>query len=76
MDRPFKYDYGQTARIVTHAPAGFRSQERVAVVGMRVVRRKNEATAAGHSVGTHLYTVEYSDGSSVEIPEEYIEPAQ
>ena len=70
----FRYDYGQTVRVSAHAPGAFRPGQLVAVVGMHRIERDDHALQMGHPVGTVLYTIEYDDGSSVQIPEEYIEP--
>jgi len=70
----FRYHYGQTVRVSAHARKSFRPGELVAVVGMWKVSNNEQAHHTGHPVGTVLYLIEYDDGSSIEIPEEYIEP--
>ena len=73
MNTPYRYKYGQTVRVTAHAPQSFAPGEYVAVVGMHTVWQETESSATGYPMGTLLYTIEYADGSSKEITEEYIE---
>lgn len=73
MVASYRYDHGQTARVVAHAPESLVPGEYVAVVGMRTVRQEVESSATGYPIGTRLYLIEYADGSSKEVAEEYIE---
>jgi hypothetical protein len=75
MTESFRYDYGQTVRIVASAPASLRPGAEVAVVGMTKLDYARELLGVRHPVGTVAYLIEYADGTSVEVPEQYIEPA-
>lgn len=58
----FLYDWGETLRVVTTAPESFRLGQICSVCGMR------------EHGGENLYLIEFSDGSSLEVPECYLEP--
>lgn len=73
MTEIYRFDWGDTARIARNAPESYHPGTRVAIVGMWTVRNELEARAANCPIGTVLYTVEYDDGSSVELPEKYVE---
>jgi hypothetical protein len=60
---PFIYYWGDTVRVATTAPANMRPGELGSVCGMEEVGNRRQ------------YTVEYSDGSSTEILEEWLERA-
>jgi len=64
--------WGDTVRVKADAPERFRAGALAAVCGIRVVETSLEATAACHPVGTTLYLIEYDDGSSVEVPGEWL----
>jgi hypothetical protein len=69
-----KFTWGDDARISDSAPPPLRPGEIVAVVGMRDIQEQKQATQLGVPVGTTLYLIEYSDGSSAEIPGDLLEP--
>ena len=73
----FRFEYGQTVRIVASAPVVLRPGTIVAVVGMTKLQtcRDNDLLKSLPK-GTTIYLIEYADGSSVEVPEQYIESVQ
>ncbi|MBF0503112.1 MAG: hypothetical protein HQM09_23500 [Candidatus Riflebacteria bacterium] len=66
-------DYGDTVEIKVDAPSPFQPRLRVSTCGFRIVENQVEAQAVGFAIGTRLWLVEKGDGSSFEIPEEFIE---
>ena len=64
-----KFGYGQTVRTTPTAPLDLRPREFASVCGMRRVAGLDDR---GASAGRWVYTVEFGDGSSVEVPEEYL----
>jgi hypothetical protein len=69
-----KFDYGEAVRISSSAPEKYHPSETGFVVGMVHIDAE-EATAAYDCVGSDwLYTIELLDGSSLQIPEKYLEP--
>ncbi len=73
MKNLFKYNYGQTVRIITSAPAFLGPGICVDVVGMTTLDHARKLFDTHYPVGTVFYLVEYVNGSSLEVPEEYIE---
>lgn len=67
-----KLDFGAPVRTLPHIPIDYRPRERGWVCGVREVATESEAVAAGVRIGTVLYIIEFDDGSSMEIPEEYL----
>jgi hypothetical protein len=73
MEASYRYEYGQTVRVAAHAPQSLVPGEYVFVVGMYTVQQEQESSVTGYPIGTPLYTIEYPDGSSKVVTEEYIE---
>jgi hypothetical protein len=57
----YKYDWGETVRVITTAPETQRPNTLCSVCGMR------------NAEGLLLYLVEFGDGESVEIEEDKLE---
>lgn len=75
-ERPFKYDYGQTVRIALSAPAPLKPGTEVDVVGMTQITQPRELLGTMCSRGAIAYLIEFADGSSIEVPEDCIEPKE
>lgn len=73
MDKPFQFDYAQSVKIVASAPAFLMPGSLVAVVGMTRLSGKREIAGMICDYGTAVYVVEYENGHSVEVPEQYLE---
>lgn len=69
-----KYDYGEAIRISAKAPECYSPCAKGSLCGVRHVETESQAKAANVSVGTVLWLVEFGDGSSVEVPEDYLTP--
>lgn len=67
-----KYDYGDSVAISDGAPACYLPGQQGSVCGLRHVATDEHAKAADVSIGTVLWLVEFGDGSSIEVPEEYL----
>lgn len=67
-----KYDYGNSVTINNNAPERYRPKAKGSLCGFRRVETDEQAEAANTSVGAMLWLVEFEDGSSVEMPEEYL----
>ena len=75
MSEPsFKCDYGETVRVADSAPAPLIPGTEVAVVGMTRIVQPRELLGGTAAPGTVAYLIEFADGSSVEVPESYVEP--
>ena len=75
MTKPFKYEYGQTVRLVASAPTSLKPGTTVAVVGMTRLDQERKFFNVRCFVGADVYLIEYADWTSLEVPEQYIEPA-
>ena len=74
MSKPsFKYDYGETVRVAASAPTPLIPGTEVAVVGMTQIVQPRELLGTLWPRGTIAYTIEFADGSSVEVPETYVQ---
>jgi hypothetical protein len=60
MSEIFKYDWGQEVCVTTTAPASMRPGQSGSVCGMR------------EKGGSNIYIIEFSDGWSTEIPENFL----
>jgi len=67
-----KYDYGGSVAVNENAPERYRPKAKGSLCGVRRVETKEQAKVANASVGATLWLVEFEDGSSIEIPEEYL----
>ena len=67
--------WGDTVRIKKSASTEMRPGTLAAVCGMREVETLEQSQQFGCAIGTTLYLVEFGDGASVEIPEEFVEVA-
>jgi hypothetical protein len=61
MNSKFIYDWGEAVRVATTAPNEMRPGQICSVCGMRALN------------GINLYLVEFSNGESLEIPEQHLE---
>jgi hypothetical protein len=68
-----RYTWGDTVRIKFTAPAHFRPSDLGEVCGMWMVETEENAAARNEPIGTITYTVEFGDGTSLQIPEQYLE---
>ena len=67
--------WGDTVRVKADALPEMHPGALAAVCGTRKVDTAELARQFNCEIGTTLYLVEYSDGSSLEIPEGLLEPA-
>lgn len=63
------FNWGDAVKVVSNAPPEYHPAHEGSVCGIRVIETANVADKFSEPVGTHLYLVEFSDGSSIEIPE-------
>ncbi len=75
MEGP-RFTWGDTVRVATGALQAWRPGAIAEVVGFREVDTPAVALELDAAIGSTLYLVEFSDGSSLEIPEAAIEAAE
>jgi len=71
-----RFTGGDSVRIVADAPPAYRPSNLGSICGMRTIDSKEIAAVLGSEIGTTFYIVEFGDGVSTEIPDQYIEGAQ
>lgn len=72
-DKKSKFDYGETVKILEDAPEKYHPSEIGFICGMIDID-SDEAAIAYDCIGSDwLYTVELLNGSSLQIPEKYLE---
>ena len=64
--------YGDSVRIVEEAPTMYCPGAMGSACGFRIVSSERESAAASEPVGTQLWLVEFSDGTSFEVPLQYL----
>ena len=69
-----KFTWNDLVRIKFDVPKKFKPGEIVAVCGLEKVQSEKLSKTYHVEKGSWLYTVEFGDGSSIEVPECYLEP--
>lgn len=64
--------WGDSIRVLAHAPSRFRPGSYASVAGVFTIGEREEK-AFSEPRGTRMLTVEFDDGSSIEIPERLVE---
>ena len=72
-DKRSKFDYGDTVKILENAPEKYHPSEIGFICGMIDIDSEKAAFAYDCVGSEWLYTVELLDGSSLQIPEKYLE---
>jgi hypothetical protein len=68
-----KFDYNAIVRIKENAPSEFRPNNHGWICSIINIQNEEQANFFGFPINTTFYTVEYEDGSSEGIPEEFLE---
>ena len=67
-----KFDWGETVEVDEKAPTEFHPEEIGEVCGIHKVESHNQSFAFNRPIGTVVYTIEFANGGSVEVPEEFL----
>jgi hypothetical protein len=67
---------GDFVRVITSAPAKYRPGMVGDVCGVWTIDSAENSEARGEPLGTTIYTVEFGDGTSADVPECYLEKAE
>ena len=70
------FTWNDLIKIKTEAPACYFPDKIAVVCGMEKVCSQRLSGEFKINIGEWLYTVEFGDGSSIEVPECYLEPYQ
>jgi len=68
-----KFKWGDAVRTKSSAPEQFRPGEVSSVCGIYFVENEEAALKFGEPIGTVVCLVEFSNGSSIEVPEKWLE---
>lgn len=60
--------WGDTVRVVQHAPDQFRPGALAAVCGLRTLESREQSLRFGRPVGAEVCLVEFADGHAIELP--------
>ena len=69
-----KYDYGGSVEVMGSAPECYSPGVKGSLCGARRIETEEQAKVVNVSIGTVLWIVEFANGSSSEVPEEYLVP--
>jgi hypothetical protein len=73
MPNAFQFEHGQTVRIAASASPPLKPGTEVAVVGMTRLSRDREILNVMCAAGSDVYLIEFADGKSLEVPENFLE---
>jgi hypothetical protein len=71
-----RFTWGDTVRVAEKQGLhlAWRPGSLGAICGLRKIETERQASSSSLELGTILYTVEFEDGESVEIPGDLLEP--
>jgi hypothetical protein len=67
-----RFTWGQSVRVSDKAPNDYRPGQYASVCGIREIAR-DDPSMPHEPIGTPMYIIEFSDGSSIEVPEQLLE---
>ena len=68
--------WGDTVRVKAGAPLAMRPGANAAVCSITRIENDQQSKAYNAAIGTTMYLVEFGDGASIEVPEEWIEAVE
>ena len=71
-----QYTWGETVKIVSGAPKTYRPGKLAEICSMWEIRTDENSKARGEPIGTVIYSIEFGDGTLMEIPDRYLEKYQ
>jgi hypothetical protein len=69
-----KFTWGDSALVKKNAPKHYHPREFASICGITKNKTEKLANLYHSKINTWVYTIEFEDGSSIEIPEYYLEP--
>lgn len=67
-----RFDWGESVEVDERAPSEFSPGKIGEVCGIHKVESHSESSAFNQPIGTVVYTIEFSNGNSAEIPQEFL----
>jgi hypothetical protein len=71
-----KFTWGETVKIAIEAPKVYKPGELAEICSMWKIENDENSKSRGEPVGTVFYSIEFGDGTLMEIPDRYIEKYQ
>ena len=68
-----EFDWGEAVSVSPDAPKEYRPSSIADVVGMIFINTSQLAQNFNVKLNTWVYTIEYTDGSSIELPEMFLQ---
>jgi hypothetical protein len=68
-----RFTWGDSVRVKVGAPPAMRPGALAAVCAITEIENDTQAKKYGAPIGSKLYLIEFGDGTSLEIPEAWIE---
>lgn len=67
-----KFTYGDTVKVMKDAPQSFKPGELAEVCSMWIIETEENSLSRGEPLGSTIYSIEFGDGTIVEVPERYL----
>jgi hypothetical protein len=67
-----KYTWGDTVEIESNAPDKYKKFNLGEIVGYFIIEDEQNSNQFNLPIGTILYTIEFGDGTDIDIPEQYL----
>ncbi len=71
-----QYTWGETVKITIDAPKAHKPGELAEICSMWEIKTDENSISRGEPVGTIIYSIEFGDGTLMEIPDRYLEKYQ
>ena len=67
-----KYSWGDSIKVKAEAPIHLNPGNVGEVVGFFEIESNEESEKYNKNVGTYIYLIEFTDGTQIEIPEDFL----
>lgn len=67
-----KFTWGDSIRIDSSAPVIYHPGECGSISGLRQIDNQEMARSFRENIGAVVYIIEFGDGSSIEVPEQFL----
>lgn len=71
-----QFTWGETVKIAIDAPKAYKPGELAEICSMWEIETFENSKRRGEPVGTVIYSIEFGDGTLIEIPDRYLEKYQ
>jgi hypothetical protein len=73
-----RFTWGDSVRVIETdgVPLDWRPASAGSICGFRKIGTEQESASSSFAIGTVVYTVEFEDGKSAQVPEDGLEPIE